>query len=47
MHNPQHINLPGILVNHAEDAVVTKSEPVVWVADAAQPFKGNRDIGVK
>jgi len=38
MHNPQHINPAGILVNHVEDAVVTNSEPVVWVADAPQPF---------
>ena len=38
MHNLQHINPPGILVNHLEDAVVPNSEPVVWDADAAQPF---------
>ena len=38
MHNPQHINPACILVYHVEDAVVTDSEPVVWVADTAQPF---------
>ncbi len=38
MHHPQHINPVCILVDHVENAVVTNAEPVVWVADAAQPF---------
>ena len=38
MHNPQHINAVRILVEHVENTVVTNAEPVVWVADSAQPF---------
>jgi hypothetical protein len=38
MHNPQHINPPRNLVNHVKDAVVTNSEPVIRIADAAQAF---------
>ena len=38
MHNPQHINPARILVDYVENAAVTHSEPVVWVADTAQPF---------
>jgi hypothetical protein len=38
MHNPQHVNPARNLVNHIKDAVVTLSEPVIGVADAAQAF---------
>jgi len=38
MHYPQHINPVRILVDHVENAIVTNAEPVVWVADAVQPF---------